>query len=212
MPSSNSSFIASVKPLLGRREYLTGIAVLHPDPATVALARNEFARYDEQQISCVDHMTSVLADEATVHTRWKGKLTGVLDDGEHNSFTANEDGTFTLEVVDPAWFAVLQSEQPERWSLVARVVTGLNVLLLLGLGYVWGRNYVEFRSKHTLGLFVFAGLLLARNCWRVYIYQFDPILAAWFASEAVPDIAWHTMLLHVFEFLALVFLAWITWD
>ncbi|MEM4781902.1 MAG: hypothetical protein QXG03_10130 [Halalkalicoccus sp.] len=96
---------------------------------------------------------------------------------------------------------------------MARIVTGLNVLLLLGLGYVWGRNYAEFRSKHTLGLFVFAGLLLARNCWGLYIYQFDPILAGWFASEAVPDIAWHAMLLlHVLEFLALVFLAWVTWD
>lgn len=114
---------------------------------------------------------------------------------------------------DLAWFVVLQGEQPERWSLIARIVTGLNVLVLLGLGYIWGRNYWQFRSKHTLGLFVFAGLLLARNCWGLYIYQFDPVLAAWFASEAVPDIAWHAMLLlHVFETIALLFLAWVTWD
>ncbi len=118
-----------------------------------------------------------------------------------------------LLVTELAWLVPLQANQPELWSMIARIVTGVNVLLLLGLGYIWGRNYVQFRSKHTLGLFVFAILLLARNCWGFYIYQFDPVLAGWFASEAVPDIAWHAMLLlHALETVALLFLAWVTWD
>jgi hypothetical protein len=105
------------------------------------------------------------------------------------------------------------ADHAERWSLVARVLAGVNLLLLLGLCYVWGRNYAEFRSKHTLGLLVFAVLLLGRNLWALYIYQFDPLLAAWFASEAVPDPAWTAMLtLHLLETLALAFLAWVTWD
>lgn len=130
-----------------------------------------------------------------------------------------------LNAVAPVFAALLElpltdgvipavaTDQVERWSLVATVVTGGNVLLLLGLLAIWGRNYLDFRSKHTLGLALFALLLLARNCWALYIYQFDPILAAWFASEAVPPVAWQAMLLlHVLETTALVFLAWVTWD
>lgn len=117
-----------------------------------------------------------------------------------------------LLVTELARLVPAQANQQELWSMIARIVTGINVLLLLGLGYVWGRNYARFRSKHTLGLFVFAVLLLARNCWGFYIYQFDPLLAGWFAS-AVPDPAWHAMLLlHALETVALLFLAWVTWD
>lgn len=95
---------------------------------------------------------------------------------------------------------------------VARVSAAVNVLLLAGLGYVWGRNYVRFRSKHTLGLFVFAVLLLAENALALYYYLVDPTLSAWFATE-VPTIAWRAMMwLHVLETVALLFLTWVTWD
>ena len=49
------------------------------------------------------------------------------------------------------------------WLNAASVATALNIVLLLVLGSVWVRNYLEFRSKHTLGLSVFAALLLAEN-------------------------------------------------
>ncbi|RBI64345.1 hypothetical protein [halophilic archaeon] len=98
------------------------------------------------------------------------------------------------------------------WIDVARVATGLNVLLLGGLSYVWMRNYWQFRSKHTLGLSVFALLLLGENALALYFYLVHRILSAWFAT-AVPSIAWKAMMtLHVLEFAALVFLAWVTWD
>jgi hypothetical protein len=98
------------------------------------------------------------------------------------------------------------------WSTVARISVVLNVLLLLGLGYVWARNYLQFRSKHTLGLLVFSLLLLAENACALYYYLVDPTLSVWFAT-AVPDIAWRAMmLLHVLETFALLFLAWVTWD
>lgn len=42
------------------------ITVLHPDAATFTTAREEFARYDDQQISFVDHMTGVLAADRDV--------------------------------------------------------------------------------------------------------------------------------------------------
>lgn len=98
------------------------------------------------------------------------------------------------------------------WPTVARISAAVNVLLLLGLGYVWARNYFQFRSKHTLGLFVFSLLLLAENACALYYYLLDPTLSAWFAT-AVPGIAWRAMmLLHVLETVALSFLTWVTWD
>ncbi|NUE03010.1 hypothetical protein HUB97_10970 [Halorubraceae archaeon YAN] len=98
------------------------------------------------------------------------------------------------------------------WFDIARISAGLNIVLLGALLYVWGRNYVEFRSKHTLGLLLFALFLLAENALSLYIYVVDPTLSAWFASD-VPAIAWRGMMaLHVLETIGLTFLVWITWD
>lgn len=95
-----------------------------------------------------------------------------------------------------------------------RVFSVLNVLLLLGLGYVWGRNYLRFRSKHTLGLLIFAVLLLAENALAVYLFVFDPTLAAWVTNaQAVPPPAQKAMLaLRILEFGGVAFLTWVTWD
>lgn len=94
----------------------------------------------------------------------------------------------------------------------AQVAVGINILLLLGLCWVWGQNYYQLRSKHTLGMLVFAGLLLVENGFSLYYYLVDPTLSAWF-STSVPDPAWHAMLLfHVLETLALAFLTWVTFD
>jgi hypothetical protein len=98
------------------------------------------------------------------------------------------------------------------WVDVARVATALNMALLVALGSVWARNYRRLRSKHTLGMLVFAGLLFAENAFALYFYLADPLLSVWF-STAVPDPAWHAMLLfHVLETLAIGFLAWVTFD
>ncbi|MDS0259064.1 hypothetical protein NDI56_06625 [Haloarcula sp. S1CR25-12] len=98
------------------------------------------------------------------------------------------------------------------WIDLARGAVTLNILLLGVLIYVWGRNYYTLRSKHTLGLLLFAGLLLGENAFALYFYSLDPLLTAWFSSS-VPDPAWQAMIvLHGFETVALVVLAWITWD
>jgi hypothetical protein len=98
------------------------------------------------------------------------------------------------------------------WFDIARVSHGLNLLLLVGLGYVWVRNYLEFRSKHTLGLLLFSVFLLLENGFALYIYTFDGLLASWFATE-VPAIAWQAMMvLPVLEAVGLAFLLWVTWD
>lgn len=98
------------------------------------------------------------------------------------------------------------------WFDVARAAHALNVLLLVGLGYVWVRNYIEFRSKHTLGLLLFSVFLLLENAFALYIYFIDQVLSVWFASQ-VPVIAWQAMMvLPVLEAIGIGFLLWVTWD
>ena len=97
---------------------------------------------------------------------------------------------------------------------VFRAFSLLNVLLVLGLGYVWGRNYLQFRSKHTLGLCVFAAFFLFENLLAVYFFVFEPTLSVWIATpDLVPPIAQFAMSsLRVLEFGGLAFMTWITWD
>ena len=98
------------------------------------------------------------------------------------------------------------------WLELARVATGVTMLLLAVLGSVWLRNYRKLRSKHTLGLLVFAALLFAENGFALYYYAVDPTLSAWFDTN-VPPIAWRAMLLfHGLEALAVGFLTWVTLD
>lgn len=94
------------------------------------------------------------------------------------------------------------------------VFSVLNVALLIGLGYVWGRNFLQFRSKHTLGLLVFAVLLLAENALAIYLFVFHPDLTAWINNaKLVPTIAQRAMLaLRILEFVGIAFLTWVTWD
>jgi hypothetical protein len=95
-----------------------------------------------------------------------------------------------------------------------RAFSALNVLLLLGLGYVWGRNFLQFRSKHTLGLLVFAVLLFAENALAIYFFVFHDTLTFWVTNpQLVPPPAQQAMLaLRVFEFGGIAFLTWVTWD
>lgn len=100
------------------------------------------------------------------------------------------------------------------WVTVAQAATALNVVLLLGLSYIWGKNYATFRSKHTLGLLIFAIFLLLENGLVLYYYLLDPTLSAWWHDEsAVPIIVWQAqMAIHVAQTIGLLFLVWITVD
>ncbi|WP_135822673.1 hypothetical protein [Halostella litorea] len=97
------------------------------------------------------------------------------------------------------------------WYDVARVAIAVNLLLLLGLGYVWAGNYRRFRSKHALGLLLFAVMLFLENAVALYLYMLDPVMSAWMADVPVAPQRLLT-LLRVFEAVALAFIAWVTWD
>lgn len=97
------------------------------------------------------------------------------------------------------------------WVDALRVFTAVNVVLLLGLSYVWVRNFLTFRSKHTLGLALFAVLLLVENAMTGYLFTFHQPLAPWIEGIAV--IAQQAIAgVKLFELLALLVLTYTTWD
>lgn len=98
------------------------------------------------------------------------------------------------------------------WLDAASVAATLNVVLLAVLSGIWARNYLQFRSKHPLGLLVFGLALLAENCLAFYYYVLDPQVAT-LLREAAPVVAGRAMaFVQVLELVAVVALVWITWD
>jgi hypothetical protein len=94
---------------------------------------------------------------------------------------------------------------------IARAAIVANLLLLLGLCYVWSGNYRRLRSKHSLGLLLFAGFLLVENGFALYFYFLDPVLRVWVTQ--VPDVAQVAMTtLRVLEAAGLTALTWTAWD
>jgi len=87
---------------------------------------------------------------------------------------------------------------------VARIAAAVNVLLLLVLVAIWGRNYRTIRSKHTLGSTVFALFLLAENVLALFYYLHPPPMS----GPAVRAM----MYLQVLEFFGIAFLVYVTVD
>ncbi|MFB6105721.1 MAG: hypothetical protein ABEJ70_01980 [Halobacteriaceae archaeon] len=98
------------------------------------------------------------------------------------------------------------------WIDVVRVAAALNVVLLLGMSVVWGRNYRSVRSKHTLGLLVFGLLLLAENALALWVFGMDPMLARWFTTKVQGPPGHAMAVLRVLESGAILFLAWVSLD
>ena len=96
------------------------------------------------------------------------------------------------------------------WLDVARGAAGVNVALLLGLGAVWLRNYRQHGARHTLGLLVVGGFLLAENLLWLYFYLAHPAFVGWFV-DATADVQVGVTMLCGLELVALAFLARLTW-
>ncbi|ESP89883.1 hypothetical protein [Candidatus Halobonum tyrrellensis] len=97
------------------------------------------------------------------------------------------------------------------WLYVTWAAAAVNIALLSSLTYVWGRNWLQFHSKHTLGLAGFAVCLLAENATALYLFYWHPLVSEWIAAQA--PVA-HLVIggLRVLELVALAFLVWVTWD
>lgn len=89
--------------------------------------------------------------------------------------------------------------------MIASVLSGLNVLLLLALSAVWARNYRTFRTPLTLGLLAFAVVLLIENLLAIYFFFSMHML---YASD--PGVHQTVAVLRVLQFVALVFLTYVT--
>ena len=95
------------------------------------------------------------------------------------------------------------------WLDLARAAAAINVVLLLGLGSVWLRNYRRHGAQHTLGLLVFAAFLLVENALWLYFYVLHPAFVGWFVNSGL-DVQVGVTFLCGFELFALLFLARIT--
>ena len=91
------------------------------------------------------------------------------------------------------------------WLTVATTLAALNVLLLLALGAVWLKNYRTFRSTLILGLLAFAAVMLLENLVAVYYFFNTEML---YAGSAVAQQS--VLVLRALQFVALVFLTWVT--
>lgn len=97
------------------------------------------------------------------------------------------------------------------WLDVMRTATVLNIGLLVVLAFIWARNYLSIRSKHTLGLLIFAVFMLAHNALAIYFSTIHADLSRWYADVSeLPQFA--MMVLSVLQLGALVFLTWVTWE
>ena len=85
-------------------------------------------------------------------------------------------------------------------------LAGTNAVLLLVLVGVWARNYRRFRSGMVLGLVVFSGALLVENL--VAVYFFFNSMHMLYASD--PFVGNVVIVMRILEFVAVVFLAYVT--
>lgn len=89
--------------------------------------------------------------------------------------------------------------------VIASVLSGVSILLLLGLIAVWIRNYRTFRSSMVLGLIAFGVVLLAENVLALYFFFSTNMLYAGdqFAQQML-------LVLRTLQLAAVAFLAYVT--
>ena len=84
-------------------------------------------------------------------------------------------------------------------------LSGMSILLLLGLLYVYYRNLANIRSKFTAGLFIFAVLFLVQNLISFYYYIAMKMYYA-------PEVEVHVFILTLLQAIGFAILLKITWE
>lgn len=67
--------------------------------------------------------------------------------------------------------------------LVATLFASFNIILLVGLIYLYGRIFAKTRAGYSVGLLIFAFLLLLHNVLTVYGYAF---MGGFFGDQVYP--------------------------
>ena len=88
---------------------------------------------------------------------------------------------------------------------VTATLTGISILLLLGMLYVYYKNFRTARSKFTIGLFIFAVLFLIQSLVSLYYYI---TMMDYYA----PDVEVHAFILTLLQTIAFAILLKITWE
>ncbi len=92
------------------------------------------------------------------------------------------------------------------WLEVTTAIAALNIALLIGLLYVWVSNYRKFGTNLVLGLIVFGSVLLLENAMAIYFFTFS--MKMLFSADMTVQKA--VFLLRSLQFIALLFLTWVT--
>ncbi len=84
------------------------------------------------------------------------------------------------------------------------ILSGLNAAILGSLIYVYAQNYQQLNSKFSLGLLVFASILLLENILAFYF--------SWTMIELYAEkVARQGLILRALESASLIILGYITW-
>lgn len=89
---------------------------------------------------------------------------------------------------------------------ITAVIAAVNILLLLGLLYVWIGNYRKFRTALVLGLIAFGAVMLVENAMAIYFFAFSTEML--FSMDVTVQKA--VLVLRSLQFVALLFLTWVT--
>lgn len=88
--------------------------------------------------------------------------------------------------------------------LITTIVAAINIILILGLMYVYVKNLVKIKSGFTLGMVIFAGLFLFHN---ILVFHFSITMMPLYAESVSSFVLIFTSL----QTIAFLVLNWVTW-
>ncbi len=97
-------------------------------------------------------------------------------------------------------------------SYLAIVVGIANICLLLALVYVYMKNYRQLKSKFTMGLLVFASLLLLQNVVSTLVLALNILLGMGYYGFGIDRPQVSLSSINVIQLIALSILLKITWE
>ena len=81
----------------------------------------------------------------------------------------------------------------------------INILLILGLLYIYIQNYLKMKSKYTIGLMIFASFFLIQSLMGLY---FDISMVMYSSLQAEQA----AIILEAVKSVGFAILLWISWE
>ncbi|MBI2546379.1 hypothetical protein HYV81_04320 [Candidatus Woesearchaeota archaeon] len=83
-------------------------------------------------------------------------------------------------------------------------LTGINILLLLSLAYIYGRNWMKVKTSFSTGLLLFTAIFLIQSITSFYFYMTE-------MPYFVEMVSLHVLILTVLQTIAFSVLNVISW-